>query len=78
MMKSTSKFVVTLVISVLGLAFVLAMAGCSNYHRPGETAAERARRHDRILKNDMTLMADDVDHIFNLDRVSHMSEKRVP
>ena len=77
-MKSTSKFVVTVAISVVSLGFLMTMSGCGWYHRPGETSAERARRHDRILKNDMTLMADDIDHIFNLDRVSHMSEKRVP
>ncbi len=77
-MKSTSKFVVTVVISVVSLGFLMTMSGCGWYHRPGETSAERARRHDRILRNDMTLMADDIDHIFNLDRVSHMSEKRVP
>ncbi len=77
-MKSTSKFVATVVISVLGLGFVLAMTGCSMYHRPGETAAERSRRHDRVLRNDMALLADDIDHLLNLDRVTHMSEKRVP
>ncbi len=74
-MKSTSKFVM---ISVLGLAFVLAVSGCGMYHRPGETSAERARRHDRVLRNNVALMADDIDQILGLDRVSHLSEKRVP
>ena len=77
-MKSTSKFMTTAVISVLSLGFVLAMSGCGWYHRPGETSAERARRHDRILKTNMSLMADDIDHIFQLDENSHLSEKRVP
>jgi hypothetical protein len=78
MMKSTSKFVMTVVISVLGLALVSAMSGCGMYHRPGETSAERARRHDRIHRNNVALMAEDIDEILGLDRVSHLSEKRVP
>lgn len=77
-MKSTSKFVMSVVVAVLGLAFVLAVSGCSAYHRPGETSAERARRHSRIMKTNMYLMADDVDCLLGLDRVTHLSEKRVP
>jgi len=77
-MKSTSKFVMTVVTMVLGLAFALAVSGCGMYHRPGETSAERARRHDRVFKTNMSMMAEDVDEFLNLDRVSHMSEKRVP
>ena len=77
-MKSTSKFMTTAVISVLSLGFVLTMSGCGWYHRPGETSAERARRHDRILKTNVTLMADDIDHILHLDENSRMTEKRVP
>jgi len=77
-MKSTSKFVMTVVISVLGLAFVLAVSGCGMYHRPGETSAERARRHDRVYRNNVALMAEDIDVLFNMDRVSHLSERRVP
>jgi hypothetical protein len=78
MMKSTSKFVTTVVVAVMGLAFVMAVGGCGMYHRPGETSAERARRHDRILRNRISLMADDIDYLLNLDRASHLSEKRVP
>jgi len=77
-MKSTSKFVMTVVISIVSLASVLAVSGCGWYHRPGETSAERARRHDRVLRNDMAFMADDIDSVLGLDRVSHMSDKRVP
>ncbi len=77
-MKSTSSLVVTVVISVLSLAFMLAVSGCGWYHRPGETSAESARRHDRVLRNDMALMAEDIDQFLNLDRVSHLSDKRVP
>ncbi len=77
-MKSTSNFAMTVVISVLGLAFVLAVSGCGMYHRPGETSAERARRHDRVLRNNVSLMAEDIDQILGLDRVSHLSERRVP
>ncbi|MCF7973024.1 MAG: hypothetical protein K9N55_04355 [Phycisphaerae bacterium] len=68
----------TVVISVLGLAFVLSVSGCGLYHRPGETSAERARRHNRVLKNNISLMAEDVDQLLNLDRMSHLAEKRVP
>ena len=77
-MKSTNKFSMTVVISVLGLICSMAVSGCDFYHRPGETAAERARRHDRVLRNNMSLMVEDIDEVLNLDRVSHMSEKRVP
>ena len=77
-MKSTSKFVTTVVIAVLGLSFILSVSGCGMYHRPGETSAERARRHSRIMKTNVYLMADDFDHVLGLDRVSHLSEKRVP
>ena len=77
-MKSTSKFVMSVVIAVMGLASVLSVSGCGMYHRPGETSAERARRHNRVLRNDFYLMAEDFDQILNLDRVSHLSEKRVP
>ena len=77
-MKSTNNFVMTVVISVLSLAFVLAVPGCGWYHRPGETSAERARRHDRIHKNNMSLMAEDIDEVIGLDRLSHLSDKRVP
>jgi hypothetical protein len=77
MMKSTSNSVMTVVISVLSLAFVLTMSGCGWYHRPGETSAERARRHDRVLRNDMAFIAEDIDQLLNLDRVSHLSDKRV-
>lgn len=77
-MKSTNKFSMTVVISVLGLICSMAVSGCGFYHRPGETAAERARRHDRIFRNNISLMAEDVDELLNLDRVSHLSDKRVP
>ena len=76
-MKSTSNSVMTVVISVVSLALVLTVSGCGWYHRPGETSAERARRHDRVIKNDMALLAEDVDQALNLDRVSHLSDKRV-
>ncbi|MCP4454303.1 MAG: hypothetical protein GY809_22825 [Planctomycetes bacterium] len=72
-----SNSVMTVVISVVSLAFVLAVSGCGWYHRPGETSAERARRHNRVLKNDMALLAEDIDQALNLDRVSHLSDKRV-
>ena len=77
-MKSTSKFVMSVVIAVMGLASVLSVSGCGMYHRPGETSAERARRHSRILKTNMYLMADDIDTALGLDRVTHLSDKRVP
>ncbi len=77
-MKSTSSFAVTVVVSVLSLAFVLTMSGCGWYHRPGETSAERARRHDRVHRTNMALMAEDIDQFLSLDRVSHLSDKRVP
>ena len=76
-MKSTSNSVMTVVIAVLSLAFVLSVSGCGWYHRPGETSAERARRHNRVLRNDMALLAEDIDQVLNLDRVSHLSDKRV-
>ncbi len=75
-MKSTSNFVMTAVISVVSLAFALSVSGCGWYHRPGETSAERSRRHSRVLKHDMALMAEDIDQFLNLDRVSHLSDKR--
>ena len=77
-MKSTGKFVTIVAISVLSLVLAMAVSGCGWYHRPGETAAERARRHDRIHRNNAALMADDIDHILGLDRVSGLAEKRVP
>ncbi len=51
------------------------VSGCS---QPGETPAEVARRHDRILRLDMQMMLSDLDRVLLLDRPSSLTDKRLP
>ena len=43
----------------------------------GETKAEIARRHNHIMKSNMSLIQDDIDAILMLDKGSKTSEKTV-
>jgi len=68
----------TLVTSLLLLTLILVASGCSSYHQPGETAAERSRRHKRILRVNHSQMMQDIDRVLNLDRPSRLTDRRLP
>ncbi len=67
-----------LVTSLFLLAVLLVASGCGSYAQPGETAAERSRRHRRILRVNHSQMMDDIDKLLNLDRPSRLSDRRLP
>lgn len=56
------------------LSVALSVSGCAG---AGETKAEIARRHQHIMKTNMSLIQDDWDAIWMLDRASKTSEKFV-
>ena len=51
--------------------------GCSMYQL-GETEAEGARRHRRILRLNQPQLMSDIDQMFFLDRPGRLTEKRIP
>jgi hypothetical protein len=51
------------------------VGGCS---QPGETPAEVARRHNRVLRLDTEMMLSDIDRALLLDRPSSLTDKRIP
>lgn len=79
-MKSNghSNKILSLVTSLFLLALILVASGCGAYHQPGETAAERSRRHRRILRVNHSQMMEDIDKLLNLDRPSRLSDRRLP
>ena len=62
---------------MLGL-MILSMAGCSSWHQPGETATERSLRHNRALRHNYQLLAEDVDKVLLLDKPSRLGEYNLP
>ena len=54
---------------------ILLLAGCA---QPGETKAEVARRHDRIMRLNSEMMMNDLDKVLLLDRPSRLTDKRIP
>jgi len=67
-----------LVASLLLLGLILVASGCGSYAQPGETAAERSRRHRRILRVNHSQMMDDIDRLLHLDRPSRLTDRRLP
>jgi hypothetical protein len=51
------------------------LSGCS---QPGQTAKEVGRRHDRVLQLNNQMMLSDIDRTLQLDRPSHLTDKRIP
>ena len=80
MMKRIGRLgkISNLVTSLFLLAVILVASGCGAYTQPGETAAERGRRHRRILRVNHHQMVDDIDKLLNLDRPSRLSDRRLP
>ena len=60
---------------LFGMIFI---NGCGLYHQPGETAAQRARRHERVIRVNTSQLAEDIDKFFLLDRPTHLTDRRVP
>jgi hypothetical protein len=78
MVKSTSFFVVKVILTVVVFVFVFLPSGCSSYEQMGETAAEGRRRHIRNSRlNQQQLMAD-LDSFWLLDKPSKLTDKRIP
>jgi hypothetical protein len=78
MVKSTSFFVVKVILTVIVFVFVFLPSGCSSYEQMGETAAEGRRRHIRNSRlNQQQLMAD-LDSFWLLDKPSKLTDKRIP
>ena len=63
----------TVLVCLLGMA----LSGCSWDH-PGETAKEVDRDHDRTLRLNDEMMLSDIDKVLQLDRPSHLTDKRIP
>ncbi len=66
-----------MVAALLGL-LALGLAGCSSWHQPGETAADRSLRHDRVLRHNYQLMAEDIDKVLLLDKPSRLGDHSIP
>jgi len=62
------------IILIVLCAIGLSLAGCSS---PGETSDEINVRHQRVLRNDLQQIQDDVDAVFMLDKPSRISDKPV-
>ncbi len=65
----------------LGLVFLaicLLLVGCGPYAGPGETSAERALRHKRVLRVNQGGFFEDIDRVLMLDRPSGLTENRLP
>ena len=74
-MKSVS--VCKVILPVILLVLVFMPFGCSS-SRPGETAAEGHRRHDRVARINKQEMMADIDVVFMLDEPSRLTDKRIP
>ena len=70
--------ITNLIISLFVLALIVAATGCGSYAQPGETAAERARRHRRVLRVNNSQMMADIDRVLNLDRPTRLTDRRLP
>jgi hypothetical protein len=78
MVKSSSYFVVKVILTVIVSVFVLMPCGCTSYEQMGETAAEGRRRHIRNSRiNQQQLMAD-LDTFWLTDKPSRLTDKRIP
>ncbi len=78
MVKSTSFFVVKVMLTVIVFVFVLLPCGCTSYEQMGETAAEGRRRQIRNSRiNRQQLMAD-LDRFWLMDKPSKLTDKRIP
>ena len=76
MMKSVSVCKVILVIVLCALFLV--PLGCMSYDQPGETVAEGRRRHKRTLRINRLEMMADLDALMLLDKLSKLTDKRIP
>ena len=63
--------------SLLGL-MLLAMAGCSTWHQPGESATERSLRHNRALRHNYQSMVEDIDKVFLINQPSRLGDHTLP
>ncbi len=82
---SVSKMVLLLhsgMIRAMALAFILGAlislpSGCISYERPGESAADVRRRHERIYRIQQQQMMEDLDKALYLDKPSKRTDKRM-
>jgi hypothetical protein len=78
MMKSVSILVSKLILVCVLWVLAFLPCGCGSYGRPGETAAEGRRRHDRVARINQQEMLDDIDKALLLDKPSTLTDKRIP
>ena len=69
------KMLVKVVLSVVLIAFALALAGCNQH---GETLAEGKRRHYRNLDINQESLSQDIDAFWLFDKPSGLSYLRYP
>ncbi len=69
------KTLVKVVLSVVLVAFAMALAGCNQH---GETLAEGKRRHQRNLKVNQESLSQDIDAFMLYDKPSGLSYLRLP
>jgi hypothetical protein len=77
MMKSISALVCKVILAVILGMFVVLPFGCSSTQL-GETAAERHRRHGRIMRINQSELMADIETILLLDKPSKLTEMRIP
>ncbi len=70
-------------IRAVALAFILGAlislpSGCISYERPGESAAEARRRHERNARINHQEMMEDIDKSLHLDKPSKRIDQRMP
>jgi hypothetical protein len=68
----------SIILTIILCILVFLPCGCSFFNQLGETTAEGNRRHKRVLRiNRQELMAD-IDRVFQLDKPSTLTDKRIP
>lgn len=65
------KVLLNIILAVILTASMLTLVGC---HGMGETAKERSDDHARQIRLNGSMLVDDIDTIFGLDRQSRLSE----
>ena len=67
-----------MILGVVLCALVFWLSGCGSWEQPGETSAEKRRRHKRNLRMNKQEMMADIDKALMFDEPSKLSDKRIP